>query len=149
MAYELTAIIGQKVHLERECPNGLKVVRLPLDERLAMVPLTSSLFKSVQWPSGDGLEPLPKTEFLLPGVHAWLVAASREGMIGYIEVEYWGGMGTQLVYGWNNGALVYPTEQESKLNGLLALLGVKRSAEVDEWDTVGMGRHRHTEEWLT
>jgi hypothetical protein len=146
MAYFLQAIVGNRTHLERVCPQGLRVVPLPLDARLAMIPLPDELMDAAGWPASTELTP-EEAPMIRPRVEAFLVQASQEGLIGHIQAEYWGGVGEQFACGWQGGVMVYPYGGQHDVNGLLKLLGVKRGTD-DEWDTVGLGRHRHTEEWL-
>ncbi len=148
MAYELHAIIGEVTHLRRVCPLTLSVVPLPLEPRLAVIPLLDEMVDATEWPEPGELPALDHADLLLPGVHRWLLDASKDGLIGYIEAEYWAGIGAQHAWGWRNGQQVYPVGALADVNGLLALLGVVRNPSDDEWDTVGLGRHRHTEDWL-
>ncbi len=148
MAYELHAIIGEVTHLRRVCPLTLSVVPLPLEPRLAVIPLLDEMVDATEWPEPGELPALAPADLLLPGVHRWLLDASRDCLIGYIEAEYWAGIGAQHAWGWRNGQQVYHVGALADVNGLLALLGVVRNPSDDEWDTVGLGRHRHTEDWL-
>ena len=146
MAYFLQAILGEKEHLLRICPAGMRVVALPLDARLAMIPLPDELMDAAGWPASSELTP-NEAPMIRPRVEAFLVKASHEGLIGYVQAEYWGGVGEQFACGWRGGEMVYPSGGQQDVNGLLKLLGVKGGPH-DEWDTVGLGRHRHTEDWL-
>lgn len=146
MAYFLQAIIGESAHLKHVCPSGMRVVPLPLEARLALIPLTDELMDAAGWPASRALTP-EEAPLLRPRVEAFLVQASHEGLIGHLQAEYWGGVGAQFACGWQSGEQVYPSGEQSDVNGLLKLLGVQRGAH-DEWDTVGLGRHRHTEDWL-
>jgi hypothetical protein len=148
VAYVLHAIIGEVTHLRRMCPLTLSVVLLPLEPRLAVIPLLDEMVDTTEWPEPGELPALDHADLLLPGVHRWLLDASKDGLIGYIEAEYWAGIGAQHAWGWRNGERVYPVGEQADVNGLLALLGVVRNPPDDEWDTVGLGRHRHTEDWL-
>jgi len=148
MAYELHAILGERSHLQRVCPLTLSVVPLPLEPRLGLIPLIDEMVDAAAWPKPSELPALEHADVLLPEVHRWLLDASNEGLIGYVEAEYWAGMGAQHAWAWKNGERVYPVGKQADVNGLLALLGVVRQAPNDEWDTVGLGRHRHTEDWL-
>lgn len=146
MAYFLQAIIGEKEHLLRVCPAGMRVVPLPLDPRLALIPLPDELMDAAGWPVSSDLTP-EENPLIRPQVEAFLVQASQEGLIGYVQAEYWGGAGEQFAFGWQGGVLVYPSSDQQDVNGLLKVLGVRRGTN-DEWDTIGLGRHRHTEDWL-
>lgn len=148
MAYELYAIIGTVAHLKRLCPSALNVVPLPLEPRLGIIPLVEERVKATQWPAAGEAPRLENAALLSPGIHRWLLDASSDALVGYIEAEYFGGMGVQHAWGWLKGQLVYPAGEQSDVNGLLALLGVTRKPPDDEWDAVGLGRFRRTEKWL-
>lgn len=148
MAYELYAIIGAVAHLKRLCPLALRVVPLPLEPRLGLIPLVEERVSATSWPPPGELPRLENAAMISPGVHRWLIDASRDGLIGYMEAAYFGGNGAQHAWGWLNGRFVYPASAQSDVNGFLALLGVARKPPDDEWDTVGLGRHRRTEMWL-
>ncbi len=148
MAYELHAIVGEHAHLQHVCPLTMRVVRLPLEPRLGLIALIDEMVDATVWPKPGELPALEHADWLLPEVHRWILDASREGLIGYVEAEYWAGMGAQHAWGWKNGQQFYPAGAQADVNGLLALLGVVRKSPDDEWDTVGLGRHRHTEDWL-
>jgi hypothetical protein len=46
-------------------------------------------------------------------------------------------------------ALGRPVIHGDAINEALRMFGVQASPEIDEFDTVRLGRHRITEEWLT
>ena|SRR5262245_24042472 len=80
-----------------------------------------------------------------------LGTASRGGALMYFETDYFGGQGTQAAAVFQDGALVFGPESAElgPINAALQLLGVRIAPPaVDEFDTVGLGRHRHTNDWL-
>lgn len=79
-----------------------------------------------------------------------LVAASDGGEILYFETEYFGGVGTQGAAVYSNGALVFgpKSAEEGPINEALRVLGVSAGSKRDEFEAVGLDRHRHTEDWL-
>ena len=79
------------------------------------------------------------------------------GPIGYLEAEYFGGMGMQWAALWSGGSLVagphvladgepFPPAG-SPISRVLAELGVERGDHFDEFDAVGLLRHRDTDGW--
>jgi hypothetical protein len=131
-------------------------VSIELNQGMAMVPMTDELFDAVR---ADiltnrelGFDKLPA------GFEQKLAAWSKEGPIGYIEADYFGGVGSQRAALWRNGALTLGPlkvdEQEpfpddgSPISQLLRHLGVRREFDYDEFDAVGLDRHRDTEDWL-
>jgi hypothetical protein len=81
-----------------------------------------------------------------------LVDSSVQGMVMYFETEYFGGIGTQGAVVLEHGkVLLRPRVAESgPINEALALFGVEvRPPARDEFDTVGLGRYRSTDAWLS
>jgi hypothetical protein len=75
---------------------------------------------------------------------------SHHGLIAYLEAEFWGGMGTQASALFKGGpAMGAPVIAEDAINRSLKLLGVTARAGCDEFVTVGLGRYRDTDEWVT
>ena len=85
-------------------------------------------------------------------------ASSRLGPIAYVEAEFFGGVGEQAAVVWHRGEAVFgPTAQQfppevpevgvGPINAVLRRLGVTAVDGRDEFDTVGLGRHRHVEAW--
>jgi hypothetical protein len=80
------------------------------------------------------------------------------GYVGYIEAEFFGGFGSQRAALWVDQMLaVGPLSVEegapfaetgSPISQLLRHLDVTPTGHYDEFDAVGLDRHRHTAEWL-
>lgn len=83
-------------------------------------------------------------------VAAWAEQVSREGPVAYIESIYPSGPeGYQKAIVWRDGAIAagpFP-ERHGAVDQALRILGVERSGEYDEFDSVGLGRYRDTEKW--
>jgi hypothetical protein len=77
--------------------------------------------------------------------------ASRQGMLMYFETAYFGGLGCQGAVVFQHGQLIFgpqsakigPINQGLKLFGI----GIKPPAR-DEFETIGLNRHRDTERWI-
>jgi hypothetical protein len=70
--------------------------------------------------------------------------------VSYVEVEYLGGEGGQSGIIWNEGKRIFEREfQLEVVNEILRHFGVVKDKKMrDEFDTVGLGRHRNTEDWM-
>jgi hypothetical protein len=80
-----------------------------------------------------------------------IARASQDGVIVYIETEYFGGTGSQGAALFENGALTYgPKSAElGPINEALRMIGVTSDASaVDEFEAVGLTRHRSNADWL-
>ncbi|AGM08477.1 hypothetical protein [Amycolatopsis keratiniphila] len=88
-----------------------------------------------------------------------LAACSAHGAVAYVEAEYFGGAGTQSAQVWERGETVlgplHVDEDEpdpadgSPISQALRRLGVLKGDHFDEFDAVGLGRHRYTDDWLS
>jgi hypothetical protein len=148
MAYTLQAIVGDAAVLA-PVAGTLRCVALP--RNLVLIPLTVA----VRAEHGD-IRSLPFTDDTDEGprvipesLAALCRTLSARGKVAYVEAEIFGGVGTQSVVLAEHGAVIRgPEVGESRINFALRFLGVSRGAAHDEFDAVGLGRHRDTEEWL-
>ena len=69
----------------------------------------------------------------------------------YFETDYFGGAGCQGAAVFRSGATVFgpKSAEHGPINEALSLLGVRCVAPAhDEFETVGLHRHRRTDDWL-
>jgi hypothetical protein len=67
---------------------------------------------------------------------------------GYLEAEFFGGIGGQTSAGWHNQELIFEVMQtHDAINQALRWLGVLRNNQQDEFDMIELGQHRATESW--
>lgn len=87
-------------------------------------------------------------------------SASSAGPVAYVEADYSPGRDFQAAASWAGGKLSgkpridraawdprEPAMTERPVNSVLRALGVQCHDYGDEWDAVGLARHRRTEEW--
>jgi hypothetical protein len=147
MAYSLEALIGPALG---PLPGVPPLTVVALNGELGLLPLVPDLVKALHpLAEAAGTERLEALEYVKPGA-LWLAARlSATGRVAYVEAEFFGGVGEQVSAGWENGALVFgPLNASDAINQALRWLGVTADAEMDEFDTVGLGRHRFTERWV-
>ena len=81
-----------------------------------------------------------------------LLDASEFGPLAYVHIEMFGGPADEAVAVWRDGELVWRAaghELDERLSReAFRLIGVEAGPGVDEFDTLGLGRHRDTESWL-
>ncbi|MEU6111296.1 hypothetical protein ABZ853_23165 [Streptomyces albidoflavus] len=156
MGYELQAVIaGDEVlrGASREVP-GAHVV--PLGQGLSLMPMTDEVFAAVTDSSDGrvlGFWRLPE------GFDTLLAQWSAAGPIAYVEAEYFGGVGEQRAAVWADGALALgpldePTGKRfsravSPISEAMRRLGARRSLDEDEFEAVGLSRHRSNEDWIS
>nr|WP_298165895.1 hypothetical protein [uncultured Pseudomonas sp.] len=105
----------------------------------------------------DSFLPLPLTggaegfTYLSDQLLTVLFQLSSQGAVMYFETEYFGGVGTQGAIAMVDSRTIYgPQASESgSINRALAMLGVQvQPPACDEFDTLGLGRHRSAEDWF-
>jgi len=116
-----------------------------------MVPLAEDLVSEIQKtaavPSGTSVA--GAFEFLSPGVEAWAQVLSADAVLAYVETEYVGGEGFERAGVWSRGAMALgPLEGAGSINQALRALGVQPAAGIEEFELVGLSRHRSLDEWL-
>jgi hypothetical protein len=112
-----------------------------------MIPLTSQALKVL------GIQLLPLTDegdVKLPQPLSALCAElCGNGRIAYIEAEYFGGVGTQAHCLFNAGtASGDPLVGGDAINLALQFLGISKGEAADEFEAVGLGKHRDTNRWV-
>ena len=154
MGYELQAVIAED-ELLRGASRDLPAARVAsLGQGLSLIPMTDQLFDAAT----DGAEG-PLGFWRLPGgFDRRLAKWSAAGVVAYVEAEYFGGVGEQHAAAWADGVVVLgplhvPEGQPfgsvgSPISQALRRLGVVADAATDEFATVGLDRHRHSENWI-
>lgn len=155
MGYALQAVIAGNELLRaasREVPAALVA---PLRQGLALMPMTDEVFDAVT----DGSEEAALGFWRLPGGFDKMLAQwSAAGPVAYVESEYFGGAGEQRAAVWADGALTLgPLEDPAKkrfsravspISQALQRLGARASLGGDEFEAVGLDRHRSNEAWI-
>ena len=74
---------------------------------------------------------------------------SATGVVAYVEADFFGGRGEQRCVVWRKGTLVLgPLEEDHAINRALGRLSVRHGLFHDEFEAVGLSKHRSNEEWL-
>ena len=143
-------------------PPGLRMV--PLGAGLSMLPVTSDLLARVD-PAAVGDERIPSGWMLRQPVAALARALSADRQVLYIVSETAGGPGTKEAIAWCRGRLIYGPSgtcdieedfepgyhlapYDNAVNAGLRAMGVRAAVGTDEYETVGLTRHRMAEDWL-
>ena len=111
-----------------------------------MIPLS----KSVR--AAYGIPFLPLTDEgavdLPPSIAETAARFSTLGRVAYVEAEFFGGTGTQACVTWDGTDRVSDVLVDtSAINTALRFLGVRKEISHDEFDAVGLGHYRDTDEW--
>jgi hypothetical protein len=154
--YRLQAVIAAE-HVLRDLAGAFEDAPLvPLGQHLSLLPMTDALFDAVTvagTPHLDGFWQAPA------GFGRVLAACSANGPVAYVEAEYFGGAGEQSAMVWDGGQVVlrhlHLAEKApipavgTPISQALRRLGVTKGDHQDEFDAVGLGRHRDTTDWLS
>ena len=148
--------------------HGLRLVGLAGSPELVMLPLTSPAQEHMGRTPDD--EPVLGFLELVDPVRQFAAELSASGPVVYLHAEITGGTGTQGSVGWRGGQIDFgpvltaniaadlETDEyvlaedvtQGAINRALWHLGVRTAATaLDEFDTVGLGLHRDTDEWIS
>jgi hypothetical protein len=136
--------------------TGARMVAL---ERLTLVPLEDDLIDRIAIagrarPTDIGLPAAVEERGVLyalsPHLARFAAALSRHGPVAFVATEYFGGEGTQGAAVWDAEALLMPPKEDAigPINEALRILGVRATETKDEFETVGLQRHRDTLDWF-
>ena len=157
MAYQLCAMAGRRPVIQAAgARTGVRAVEL--GQGIWLLPITRAL--RAGW-GAAGAMPFGQTFlFLSAEIEAIACQVSRIGLVAYLEAEIFGGAGDQAAVAWRDGEVCLgpvttqgwvqepSNSAQWPFNRALRELGVARGDAFDEFDAVGLGKHRHTEDWL-
>ncbi|MCD9017981.1 hypothetical protein [Parachryseolinea silvisoli] len=149
MGYNLNAFLGR--------PDELKIIEtrfrtskvIQLTSDIALIPMTEELFDEINnYRTGNDIG---RWQFLTGNVEKEILALVGNDMVAYFEVDYFGGVGGQSGIIWKERTRIFEMEsQQDVVNAILRQFGVvKEKGKRDEFDTVGLGRQRKTEDWIS
>ncbi len=158
MAYNLTAFLGHQKPIQQAqiLLNAPVIIALPQSVYLLPVILPSKRSLTEEPLYQDSFYELP--QYIVDiGLQA---SIAGRGRIAWLEAEFFGGVGHQAIIVWEKGEIVRGPKRsdshksnQSVFNQALRELGIKAEGIVDgryhdEFETVELGRHRDTEDWL-
>ncbi len=159
MGHNLHAIIGRREFVSDFAEGWVPSELILLHQEFALVPMTVGLFKNIdELANLEAADPFDGFERLSAGVEFVLRHFSGKGAIGYIETDYFGGVGTQSAIAWSrsqvlngpfltttswDGTRIVTTPQgEGAINRVLSDLGVRAVAGRDRFDSLELGKFR-------
>ena len=148
--YCLYGIVGKSrdlLHKSLEYP-GAGVVHL--QQGIGMIPISEELLNAIeQHETSLGATKEPGFEFLSEAVSAWARRLSKGTRLAYLEAEFISGEGTESAVVWRDGVTTLgPVHGTGAVNRALRALGVSVPSRREEFEAVGLGKHRSPEEWL-
>ncbi|GAB2637389.1 hypothetical protein [Nocardia goodfellowii] len=137
MAYELSAVIGESALLEA-IGSAYDVPVVLLAEGFGLIPLTEEIVTVLLAPNRRFEEVLREWSTRGPVIYAWS--------------EMHAGLGVQAATIWENGVVTYHETGypgRGPISLALRRLGAAGGSDRrDEFDIVGLGRHRRTSAWV-
>ena len=148
MGHSVTGFISSSGTGARALAAEPRLRSVNLEQDAVLFPLSDDLMDEIFPPSQDHG---PKEfTYLSPPVMEFLRSLSVHGPIAYFETEYHGGSGGQSAVVFQGGQVAFgPKRGEiGPINEALQFLGIKGFAQPDEFQAVGLWRHRFTDDWL-
>jgi hypothetical protein len=163
MATRIEAVIFDGDPETAALPVALPTV--PMPGGLTMLPVTAEMLSELD-PHATGDERIPGNWHLKQPVAALAIALSRDRRVLYLFSETWAGPGIKESIAWRAGQLLYGPSGtcdveadlepgyllapgDNAVNAGLRAIGVHAADGRDEYATVGLDKHRMTEQWLT
>lgn len=147
--YSIEAIFGSKFGIYKILemfPNTTRAIDLGND--LFLIPYSKNA-KSAFLAKMKNNKTVKGFESLTNGLKSLLLNASKGSIIAYFEAEYFGGEGSQCSIVFINGKKVLTElNNTNAINTALQIIGVKRNNNMDEFDSIGLGKFKNTEQWL-
>jgi hypothetical protein len=159
MGHHIRGFIAPVDDLRRAAAElpGARVV--PLAHGYGFLPVTDQLA------GDDESAPFEHLERLTARLGAWAEAMSVAFPLAYIETDYFGGDGCQAAVAWAGGRVGFGPLQTSDrwvdgkytptplldgaINQAVRFIGADRGSVRDEFDALGLGRHRSNASWLS
>ncbi len=136
--YELEAIIGRREEFEDLLRSENIAFPCEIDGGLVLVPMTEGLLAHLEL--GGGIDYNGGEE----AINKWATQFSKGRTLAYVTATMSGNLGGQRCWVWRDGEMLLA---KCDINAVLKSLGVVRGERMDEFDSIGLGRHRKTEEW--
>jgi hypothetical protein len=154
--HDVEALIAKSDTLAAGARRFESAVVCPLVQGFSLLPITDVLGKELAvYRPGTKATLAKPVQGLSDGLHALAVEVSHASPVAYIRTFYLGGQGGQDALVWDKGSLRFsPATQgynqvwpNSPISQALRTIGVVAERGEDEFDTVGLGKHRETHDW--
>ncbi len=148
MGYYLEAIICQQQDAADFTSLFTNAKAVPLEQGFCLIPMSEALHDEIN-PDNDSSAIAPFT-LLTKKTEQVLLPISFKTTIAYVEAEYFGGQGAQSAIVWATGKRMFclPGGQQS-INETLRYMGVVKEGGRDEFNTLNLGKHRRSLDWLS
>lgn len=147
MGYYLQAFICNQADTNIFTDNFEKAKKIEIGQRLSLIPMTEELFDEIN--NFVVSNSVDKFEYLTENIESKILQLIGSKKIAYVEAEYFGGEGGQIAIIWSNHNRqnFFEYGQEG-INKVLKDFRIKTKFFKDEFDTLNLGRHRNTIDWI-
>jgi hypothetical protein len=154
--HDVKALIAKSEKLAAQARRFESAIVCPLVQGFSLLPITDALARELTvYQSGMKVAPTKPLQGLSDGLHALAIEISHDSPVTYITTSYFGGRGTQDALVWSKGRLCFSPATPgydqswpySPISQALRVIGVVAEPGIDEFDTVGLGKHRETQQW--
>lgn len=147
MSYVLQAILAKEGVIDQLLTVLKAGKKISLEQGFAMIPLDEALIDRID--ASPEANSIPDLIYLTDAFEEKVLGMLGEAKFGYLESEFFGGSGGHQGIVWEAGKRILKvSESYSGANRILRELGVRRTSQLDEFDCMGLGRHRSVDEWL-
>jgi hypothetical protein len=152
--HDVKALVAQFAVFEGVSSRFPAIVMCTLAQGFVLVPISRPLEKQLLALAPEKTDSLVPD--MLPGVATLAAELSAHGPVAYVSTEFFGGAGGQGAVVWDKGNFVFTRTDStdktlawpnSPVSQALRAIGVIAAEGKDEFDTVGLGKHRSTERW--
>jgi hypothetical protein len=151
--HDVKALVAEEGWLRNNMATFEKAVICPLCQGFALIPITDSFAAELKLSMREAHAPVVPE--MAPGLGILALRISDSAAVAYISTEYFGGHGGQDAVAWSKGDVIFSPESEgydgswpnSPISQALRAIGVVAHNGQDEFDTLGLGRHRETHRW--
>jgi hypothetical protein len=146
MGHHLQAVVGKARAVAQLARNWVHARLVLLPQGFALIPNTSALRAEMFEQFAEKEAPFPHEELSLLSAALAIRDASAGARLGYIETDYFGGMGDQSAIGWESGAVACRSPHPGPpINTVLAWMGAIADTGSDEFDALHLGNYRDTD----
>ncbi len=147
MGYTLKAYIGKKENLSSIAKRFNAALIIDLNHGFSLVPMTEELFDEMnKLKASVGI-----STFVLfnENLEQKTIEIIQNKELAYIESDFFGDQGGHIGIVWKNGKRDFLGKfKKDTMNKVLKRLGVKKTLFKDEFETIGLDKNRHTEDWI-
>jgi len=153
--HEVEALIAKTKALAEGTCQFDKAVVCPLAQSFSLLPITDAFMEELAHYASKQSSITPPIEHMPEGLHPLAIDISLTSPVAYIRTAYFGGQGRQDAAAWDRGDLKFSPRTpgywqpwpNTSISQALRAIGVVADAGLDEFDTLGLGKHRATDRW--